>query len=113
VCPPPAGDFCHRGLRFGPHNTHENRPGSYRSAELVFVTYFNAGLRVYDTSDPSHPTEIAHWVPVTPPGQEAVQVNDVFVASDLDIYVTDRVNGGVYVVRPDDELAARMRAAAL
>jgi hypothetical protein len=113
VCPPPVGDFCQRGLRFGPHNTHENRPGSYRSAELVFVTYFNAGLRVYDLADPRHPVELAHWVPPTPGGQEAVQINDVFVTADLDLYVTDRVGGGVYAVRPDDQLAARMREAAL
>jgi hypothetical protein len=113
TCPPPVGDFCERGLRFGPHNTHENRPGSYRSAELVFVTYFNAGLRVYDVADANHPTEIASWLPPTPPGQEASQINDVFVDAGLDIYVTDRVNGGVYVVRPDDQLAERMRAAAL
>lgn len=113
VCPPPVGDYGTRGLRFGPHNTHENRPGSYRSANLVVVTYFNAGLRVYDVSDPAAPTEVAHWVPPTPPGQEAAQINDLFVTEDLDIYVTDRVNGGLFVVRPHAELAAMMRAAAL
>jgi hypothetical protein len=113
VCPPPPGDYATRGLRFGPHNTHENRPGSYRSAELVFVTYFNAGLRVYDVADAERPVEVAHWLPVVPPGQVAVQMNDVWVGQDLDVYVTDRVNGGVYVVRPDDDLAARMEAASL
>ena len=50
---------------------------------------------------------------MTPEGQEAVQINDVFVTADFDIYVTDRRNGGVYVVRPDEELSARMRAASL
>jgi hypothetical protein len=35
------------------------------------------------------------------------------VAADLHIYVTDRLSGGVYVLRPDDDLAARMRTAAL
>jgi len=113
VCPPPVGDFCDRGLRFGPHNTHENRPGSYRSADIVFVTYFNAGLRVYDVSDAEHPTEIASWIPPTPPGQEASQINDVFVDAGGNIYVTDRVNGGVYVVRPDEWLATRLRELAL
>lgn len=113
TCPVPQGDFCDRGLRFGPHNTHENRPGSYRSAEVVFVTYFNAGLRVYDLADATAPVELAHWIPPTPPGQPAVQVNDVFVAEDLLVYVTDRVNGGVYVVEPDAALATRLRAAAL
>jgi hypothetical protein len=113
ICPPPPGDYATRGLRFGPHNTHENRPGSYRSAELVFVTYFNAGLRVYDVADAEHPVEVAHWLPPVPSGQDAVQMNDVWVGEDFDVYVTDRVHGGVYVVRPDDELAARMEAAAL
>jgi len=78
----------------------------------VFVTYFNAGLRVYDLADPAHPVEVAHWIPATPDGQEAVQINDVFVAEDLHVYVTDRVRGGVYVLRPDGTLAARMREAA-
>jgi hypothetical protein len=113
VCPPPPGDYATRGLRFGPHNTHENRPGSYRSAELVFVTYFNAGLRVYDVADAEHPVEVAHWLPAVPGGQVAVQINDVWVGEDFDIYVTDRVHGGVYAVRPDDDLAARMAEVAL
>ncbi len=113
VCAPPEGDFCERGLRFGPHNLHENRPGTYRSAELVFVTYFNAGLRVYDTADAANPVEVAHWVPATPAGQEAPQINDVFVDKDLSIYVTDRVNGGVYILAPSDGLAERMRNGAL
>ncbi len=46
--PVPQGDYCRRGLRFGPHNLQENRPGTYRSDMRVYVTYFNAGLRVFD-----------------------------------------------------------------
>jgi hypothetical protein len=113
VCPPPPDDFYDRGLRFGPHNLHENRPGSYRSADLVFCTYFNAGLRVYDVSDAERPVEVAHWLPQTPAGQEAPQINDVFVGADLDVWVTDRVNGGVYALAPEDDLAERMQRAAL
>jgi hypothetical protein len=106
----PEGDFCERGLRFGAHCLHENRPGSYRSQEIVFVTYFNAGLRVYALSDPDRPVEIAHWIPECPPGQKAAQINDVFVAEDHTVYVTDRVNGGVYILEPDDDLSQRMTA---
>lgn len=113
ACPVPQGDFCERGLRFGPHNLHENQPGSYHSEQLVFVTYFNAGLRVYDVADPAAPLEIAHWIPETPSGQEAVQINDVYVDAAYRIYVSDRVHGGVYVIEPDKALAARMREAAL
>lgn len=111
ICPVPEGDFCERGLRFGPHNLHENRPGSYRSERIVLATYFNAGVRVYDLADPAAPEEIAHWVPDTPAGQEAVQSNDLFVDDDLRVYVSDRVTGGVSILEPDDELAARMAEA--
>lgn len=113
ICPIPQGDFASRGLRFGPHNLHENRPDSYRSAELVFATYFNAGVRVYDLVDPTAPVEIASWVPETPPGQPASQINDLFVDTTGLIHVTDRVNGGLYVLQPDDRLAGRMEEASL
>ncbi|HEX2153621.1 MAG TPA: hypothetical protein VHL52_06560 [Acidimicrobiia bacterium] len=112
ICPVPQGNFCERGLRFGAHCLHENRPGSYTSQELMFVTYFNAGLRVYDTSDPDAPIEIAHWIPACPPGQRAAQINDLFVAEDHTVYVTDRINGGVYILQPDADLTERMTAAA-
>jgi len=112
ICPVPEGDFCHRGLRFGSHCLHENRPNSYRSQELVFVTYFNAGLRVYDVADPDDPVEVAHWIPECPPNQVAAQINDVFVAQDHTVYVTDRVHGGVYILVPELGLSARMTQAA-
>ena len=113
ICPVPEGDFCERGLRFGAHCLHENRPDSYRSAEVVFATYFNGGLRVYDVSNPSTPTELAHWIPECPPGQPAAQINDVWVGEDLLVYATDRVNGGVYILQPDDALSARLRESSL
>jgi hypothetical protein len=115
VCPPPEDRdfFCRRGGRFGPHNLHENLPGSYRSEILVFVTYFNAGLRVYDLTEADAPREVAHWMPETPPGQEAPQINDLYVDDSKLIYATDRITGGLYVVEPDDELAAAMEAARL
>ncbi len=116
ACPVPEGDYCDRGLRFGPHNLHENRPGSYRSETLMFVTYFNAGLRVYDIADAEGPVEVAHWVPEPAPGQVDTQINDLYVSSLDDgglVYVTDRVGGGLFVLEPDDDLRARMRQADL
>ncbi|HKW78670.1 MAG TPA: hypothetical protein VJQ09_06170 [Candidatus Limnocylindria bacterium] len=97
--PVPRGDYCRRGLRFGPHNVHENRADTFRSDSIVYVTYFNAGLRVYDTSDPQAVREIGHYVPEAPPGQPAIQFNDVLVSDDRLIFVTDRVRGGLYVLR--------------
>lgn len=108
VCPEPEGDFCARGLRYGAHCLHENRPDSYRSDSLIFATWFNAGLRVYDTADADDPVEIASYVPAAPPGQKAIQVNDVFVDEDLLIHITDRVTGGLYILEPEDELRRLM-----
>jgi hypothetical protein len=100
-------------LRYGPHNLHENRGGSYRSERIVFVTYFNAGLRVYDLADPARPVEVAHWLPEPPPGQAAPQLNDLFVEEEGRIWVTDRYSGGVYALEPEPELAELLDAARL
>ncbi|MGH2734880.1 MAG: LVIVD repeat-containing protein [Actinomycetota bacterium] len=113
ICPPPDESFCKRGLRFGPHNLHENLPGSYRSETLLFVTYFNAGLRVYDLSEARAPREVAYWVPDSPAGQKAPQINDLYVDASGLIYVTDRITGGLYVLEPDDDLLGRMEATRL
>lgn len=42
--------------------------------------------------------EVAHFVPASPPGQEAIQINDVHVDREALIYVSDRVAGGVYIL---------------
>ncbi len=111
ICPVPEGDFCDRGLRFGAHCLHENLPESYQSQEIVFVSYFNAGLRVYDLANPATPVEIAHWIPECPPGQQAIQINDLYVDTDHTIFTTDRVTGGLYILKPDDALTTRMTEA--
>jgi hypothetical protein len=98
VFPIPEGDYCARGGRFGPHNLHEHRPGSHRSSSLFFLTYFNAGLRVVDLEDPSAPVEVGYFVPAAPEGQEAIQLNDVFVTEEKLIYVTDRLSGGLFIL---------------
>lgn len=96
--PEPEGNFCERGLRFGPHNVHENRPDSFCSDELIFVTYFNAGLRVVDITEPAAPKEVAYYIPRTPDGQEAIQTNDVFVAENGLVYISDRISGGIDIL---------------
>lgn len=101
--PIPDGDFADRGGRFGPHNVHEMRPGSYRSANRVHLTYFNAGLRILDVSDPTAPAETGFYVPRPAPGAESIQLNDLTVTEDGLVFVTDRAGGGLYILR--DELA--------
>jgi hypothetical protein len=96
--PVPEGDFCSRGGRFGPHNLHEMRPGSLVDSNAIYVTWFNAGLRVVDIADPARPREVAHYVPEAPPGRSSIQFNDVLVAADGLVYVTDRFTGGLYIL---------------
>jgi hypothetical protein len=105
---PSEADFCARGGKFGPHNLHENRPGSFQSEELVFATYHNAGVRAFDISDAHEPREVARFIPPAPervvdirPGAERVtQSTDVFAATDGTLYVTD-TNGGLSILAFD------------
>ena len=63
---PKDRDYIKVGGHFGPHNIHENRPGSFQSETLIFATYQNAGVRVYDISDHLEPKEVGACVPPAP-----------------------------------------------
>ncbi|MEY2661362.1 MAG: hypothetical protein RLZZ123_2534 [Pseudomonadota bacterium] len=81
---------------------------------LVFLTYFNAGLRVYDISDARKPKEIACYIPSDPevrlgplPKSGLVtQSEDVLVDARGHIYVSDK-NRGVCILRLQDSLWPR------
>jgi len=94
----PWASFDERPTRFGPHNVHENYANSFQSETRIYSTWFNAGMRITDISDPSRPEEIGYFVHPTPPGQRAPQANDLFVDADGLIYLTDRLTGGLYIV---------------
>jgi hypothetical protein len=106
--PDPVGDFAAGPMRYGPHNLHENRAGSYRSGRLVFATWFSAGVRAYDLADPGDPREVAHWVAEPPAGQAVAQANDLYVEDTGLVWVTDRVGGGLHLLEPDAGLAGLM-----
>jgi hypothetical protein len=103
---PAEEDYCKKGAKFGPHNMHENRPGSFQSEQLIFATYQNAGVRVFDMTDPFAPREVAHFVPPAPekvvdprPNRpRVIQSNDVYVAPDGLMYLTD-VNDGLTILQ--------------
>ncbi|HUB16818.1 MAG TPA: hypothetical protein VMB34_33090, partial [Acetobacteraceae bacterium] len=63
---PSDQDYIKMGGQFGPHNLHENRPGSFQSSSLVFATWYNAGVRAFDISDPYQPRAVGHYVPPPP-----------------------------------------------
>lgn len=106
ACPTPTeAAYKAKSGHFGPHNIHENRPGSFVSSQLIFSTYQNAGIRVFDISDQFAPKEIGALVPPQParladtrPNRaRVIQSADVFVDSKGLIYATD-YNAGLYVL---------------
>jgi hypothetical protein len=102
---PKERDFCGFGT-FGPHNLHENRPGTFRSEEKIFATYNVAGVRVFDVQDAFAPKEIGYWVPPVPkklidprPNVAlAAKAADILVTNDGLVYVTDW-NAGLNVLQ--------------
>lgn len=104
----PYRNFCEKGGRFGPHNQHQwqYQPVLLHDENLVFLTYFNAGLRVFDISDERLPREIAYFVPPDPAERRGplpqsrlvAQTEDVLVDARGYIYITDK-NHGIYMLR--------------
>jgi hypothetical protein len=104
--PTPAdADYIGMGGHFGPHNLHENRPGSFVSQDLIFTTYQNAGVRVFDIRDAYQPREVAALVPAAPtrivdprPDRaRVIQSCDIFVDAQGLAYVTD-YNAGLSII---------------
>jgi hypothetical protein len=116
-----SGNFCQRGGRFGAHSSNEFMPPMY-DKKLVFVTFFNGGVRAIDIRDPYHPKEAGYFVPaitdktdkrcIKVDGQErcktAIQSNNVDVDDRGYMYVVDRANTGMHIL----ELTGDARAIA-
>ena len=104
----PYTDFCSKGGRFGPHNTNilQHNPDVEKQADLIYLTYFNAGLRIFDIKDPRLPEEVGWFIPPTPtkrygplPYDKLVsQTEDVLVDTRGNIYITDK-NWGLFILR--------------
>ena len=103
---PAEQDYVKMGGQFGPHNLHENRPGSFQSSTTIFATWQSAGLRVFNIADPYRPQEIGYFVPPQPtkwaePMRGRAKMRhtaDLFVAQDGLVYLTD-YDGGLYIVQ--------------
>ncbi|RGP38087.1 hypothetical protein D1012_04410 [Pseudotabrizicola alkalilacus] len=102
---PSDRDYLAVGGHFGPHNIHENRPGSFVSSSLIFSTWQNGGLRIHDISDAYAPREVGAFVPhaparhVDPRPDRPLVINttDVFVDKAGLIYFTDFSGGGLHI----------------
>jgi hypothetical protein len=102
---PQEAHYPAKGGHFGPHNLHENRPGSFVSSELIFATFQNAGVRAFNVSDPYRPVEVAAFVPPPPrvmmdrrPNRpQVIQSCDVFVDASGLVYAND-YNAGLFIL---------------
>jgi hypothetical protein len=109
--PEASGHFCDRGGRFGAHSSNESMaPIFYK--KVVFITYFNAGVRAVDVRDPYHPKEIGYFIPsiteatdkrcVKVDGKDrckvAIQSNNVETDDRGYVYVVDRANTGMHIL---------------
>ena len=98
----PYSSYYQKGGRFGPHNQHhyQGNPAHSSNDAEVYMTYFNAGLRRYDLSDPYSPREAGFYVSEDPserrgvkPSDLVTQFEDVLVDDRGMIYCTDKNHG--------------------
>jgi hypothetical protein len=95
---PDRDKYYNRPGRFGAHNIIEDIKTDGPWANLVFLTYFNAGLRVVDVSDVLRPKEIGCYVPALPSDQKAIQSNDIGKDEHGRIYLIDRGGAGMHIL---------------
>jgi hypothetical protein len=102
--PAPSADALNLpGKRVGAHNIHENTPGPYtwKSDQIILGTFFNAGLRAFDISNPYQPKEVGYFVPPASPQSPTgfSSINDVLVDEREIVYTVDRERGGLFILQ--------------
>jgi hypothetical protein len=110
--PPPGApykNFCDKSPGFGAHNVNMlfHNPFVDHADNIVYMTWVNAGLHIYDIADARHPREIGYFIPPDPPvkpgtpapaAKVVTDSADVLVDTRGYIYLSDR-KAGMYVLK--------------
>ncbi|MDH7794230.1 MULTISPECIES: hypothetical protein [unclassified Beijerinckia] len=103
---PPKGapyrSFCDKGGRFGPHNVNGeiHAPALQTPGPLIYMTYFTAGVRVYDVSNPYEPREAGWFLPFVGAWETGDRgLEDVVVDTRGNAFVSDGSKKGIWVLR--------------
>jgi hypothetical protein len=113
------GDFCNRGGRFGPHSMNDAYNPMF-DKKMMFVAYFNAGIRAVDIRDPFKPVEVAYFIPAVNDNTEescanidgvrecsvVVQTNNVNIDDRGYVYAVDRAGTGLHIVELEGDARA-------
>jgi hypothetical protein len=116
--PESKGGFCRRGGRFGPHSSSESFASLFYR-KLVFIAYFNGGVRAMDIRNPYAPRDAAFYIPATTERtaercvtdgadrrcKVAIQTNNVEADERGLVYLADRANTGLHIVKLTGEAA--------
>jgi hypothetical protein len=115
-----SGNFCSRGGRFGSHSSNESFTSIFYG-KLVFASWFNAGVRAIDIREPFFPREVGFFIPATTantdprpercritgvtPCDVVIQTNNVEVDNRGLVFIVDRANTGLHILRLTGEAA--------
>ncbi len=87
--------WCQTGGRYGAHNIWLDM----NKADLLYVCWFNAGLRIVDWSNPFKPKEVGYYIPEGNEERHCPQSNDVYVDRESGlIYLADRWGLGLHIL---------------
>ena len=87
--------WCRTGSRYGAHNIWLDMTKD----DLIYICWFNAGLRVIDWSNPFKPKEVGYYMPAGNKERACAQSNDVQVDRDTGlIYMADRWGLGLHIL---------------
>jgi hypothetical protein len=92
---PTDSKWSRTGARHGAHNIWLDMEKN----DLIYIAWFNAGLRIIDWSNPFSPKEVGSYIPAGNKERCCPQSNDVYVDRETGlIYMSDRWGLGLHIL---------------